>query len=111
MISFAIALFTATPNTSLYAFQISGFFLSVMYPIIISLALNSVSQHHGSFAGILMTGIMGGAVIQLLIGFISDFTSLKTGMLLVFVVLAYVLSISFWAKPIIKNKTFNLNKN
>ena len=108
MISFAIALFTATPNTSLYAFQISGFFLSVMYPIIISLALNSVSQHHGSFAGILMTGIMGGAVIQLLIGFISDFTSLKTGMLLVFVVLAYVLSISFWAKPIIKNKTFNL---
>lgn len=108
MISFAIALFTATPNTSLYAFQISGFFLSVMYPIIISLALNSVSQHHGSFAGILMTGIMGGAVIQLLIGFISDLTSLKTGMLLVFVVLAYVLSISFWAKPIIKNKTFSL---
>lgn len=111
MISFGIALFTATPNTSLYAFQISGFFLSVMYPIIISLALNSVSQHHGSFAGILMTGIMGGAVIQLLIGFISDFTSLKTGMSFVFVVLAYVLSISFWAKPIIKNKTFNLNKN
>jgi len=111
MISFAIALFTTTPNTSLYAFQISGFFLSVMYPIIISLALNSVSQHHGSFAGILMTGIMGGAVVQLLIGFISDFTSLKTGMLLVFVVLAYVLSISFWAKPIIKNKTFKLNKN
>jgi fucose permease len=72
------------------------------------LALNSVTKHHGSFTGILMTGIMGGAVVQLLIGFLSDLTSLKTGMFLVFVALIYILSISFWAKPIIKNKTINL---
>ncbi|WP_111709789.1 MFS transporter [Lutibacter citreus] len=109
IISFAIALY-GTANISLYAFQMSGFFLSVMYPIIISLALNSVSKHHGSFAGILMTGIMGGAVVQLLIGFISDFTSLKTGMLFVFVALAYIFSISIWAKPIINNKTISLKK-
>ena len=107
IISLGLALFGGR-NTSLYAFQASGFFLSVMYPIIISLALNSVSKHHGSFAGILMTGIMGGAVVQLLIGIISDVTSLKTGMLLVFVALGYILSVSFWAKPIIKNKTINL---
>lgn len=104
-----IALY-GSKDTSIYAFQASGFFMSVMYPIIISLALNSVSKHHGSFAGILMTGIMGGAVVQLLIGMISDLTSLKTGMLLVFVALAYIFSISIWAKPIIKNKTINLKK-
>ncbi len=110
IISFAIALY-GNAHVSLYAFQFSGFFLSVMYPIIISLALNSVSKHHGSFAGILMTGIMGGAVVQLLIGFISDLTSLKTGMLFVFVALGYILSLSIWAKPIIKNKTISLKKN
>ncbi len=109
IICLGIALFGDSVS-SLYAFQASGFFLSVMYPIIISLALNSVSKHHGSFAGILMTGIMGGAVVQLLIGMLSDFTSLKTGMLLVFVALAYILSLSFWAKPIIKNKIINLSK-
>lgn len=109
IISFATAL-VGSANVSLYSFQFSGFFLAVMYPIIISLALNSVSKHHGSFAGVLMTGIMGGAVVQLLIGFISDLTSLRTGMTLVFIALAYVLSISFWAKPIIKNKTINLKK-
>ena len=109
IVSFATAL-VASATISLYAFQSSGFFLAVMYPIIISLALNSVSKHHGSFAGILMTGIMGGAVVQLLIGFLSDLTSLKTGMLLVFVALGYVLSLSFWAKPIIKNKTINLKR-
>ncbi len=109
IISLAFALW-GDAKTALYAFQISGFFLSVMYPIIISLALNSVSKHHGSFAGILMTGIMGGAVVQLLIGFISDFTDLKTGMMFNFVTLAYILSIGFWAKPIISNKTINLKK-
>ncbi|MEP0132575.1 MAG: MFS transporter [Eudoraea sp.] len=110
IISLGVALF-GNANNSLYAFQICGIFLSVMYPIILSLALNSVSKHHGSFAGILMTGIMGGAVMQLLIGFISDLTSLRVGMLLNFVALLFVFSISIWAKPIIKNKTIRLRKS
>ncbi len=93
---------------SLWAFPVSGFFLSVMYPVIVSLGLNSVSKHHGSFTGILMTGIAGGAVVQLLIGGISDVTSLKMGMMFLFVTLGYILSISFWAKPIIRNKTVSV---
>ncbi|MET7028469.1 MFS transporter [Sediminicola luteus] len=97
-------------NISLYGFQSSGFFLSVMFPIIVSLALNSIRDHHGSMTGILMTGIMGGAVVQLIIGFISDLFSLRIGMLLVFLALGYILSISFWAKPIIKNKTIRRGK-
>lgn len=110
IISLALALFTSNADISLWSFQISGFFLSVMYPIILSLGLNSVTKHHGSFAGILMTGIMGGAVVQLLIGFVSDFTSLKVGMMLNFVALAYILSIGIWAKPIISNKTISFKK-
>ena len=92
-------------NISVWAFPISGFFLSVMYPVIVSLGLNSVSQHHGSFAGILMTGIAGGAVVQILIGGLSDIASLKVGMFFIFVTLGYILSISFWAKPLVSNKT------
>jgi len=104
IVSLGLAL-TGGAETSLFAFQACGFFLSVMYPIILSLGLNSMEHHHGAFAGILMTGIMGGAVVQVLIGFLSDLTSLQTGMTLNFVALAYVLSISFWAKPLIRNKT------
>ncbi len=95
---------------SLYAFPLVGFFMSVMYPIIISLALNSVSKHHGSFAGILMTGIMGGAVVQLLIGGLSDLTTLKVGMMFNFVTLAYIFSIGLWAKPLVSNKTISFKR-
>ncbi len=104
MISVAIGLF-GNGQMALWAFPISGFFLSVMYPVIVSLGLNSVSKHHGSFAGILMTGIAGGAIVQILIGAISDIISLKVGMMFIFVTLGYILSISFWAKPIVTNAT------
>ncbi len=109
MLCLGMALF-GDREFSLYAFPASGFFLSVMYPIVISLALNSVDNHHGSFAGILMTGIMGGAVFQLLIGLIGDVASLKTGMLLLFLSLAYIYSIGIWAKPLVKNETIRLKK-
>jgi fucose permease len=92
-------------EVSLWAFPISGFFLSVMYPVIVSLGLNSVSKHHGSFAGILMTGIAGGALVQILIGGLSDIFSLRIGMMLIFITLGYILSITFWAKPLVNNKT------
>ncbi|HVR25699.1 MAG TPA: hypothetical protein VMU26_20560 [Candidatus Polarisedimenticolia bacterium] len=38
-------------NVSALAFPAIGLFASVMWPIVISLALNSVAEHHGSFSG------------------------------------------------------------
>ncbi len=89
-----------------YAFPAVGFFISVMWSVIVSLALNSVRSHHGSLSGILITGIVGGAVVPLIVGWLGDVTgSLRIGMLFLYVTLAYILSIGFWAKPLIANKT------
>jgi fucose permease len=90
---------------SLYAFPIVGFFMSVMYPIIFSLALSSVDEHHGSFAGILVTGIIGGAIVQLLIGGLGNLFGLRTAMMFLYITMGYILSIGFWAKPLVTNKT------
>jgi MFS transporter, FHS family, L-fucose permease len=105
IITLSIGLFTGNDRVALYAFPIVGFFASVMYPIIFSLALNSLEEHHGAFSGILLTGIIGGAVIPLIIGAIGDHFGLRTGMLFLYITLGYILSVGFWAKPIIKNKT------
>lgn len=110
IVCIAIGLFGSS-ELALWAFPISGFFLSVMYPSVVSLGLNSVAKHHGSFAGILMTGIAGGAVVQILIGAISDLISLKVGMLFLFVTLSYILSMSYWAKPMVNNATIKSIKD
>ena len=109
MISLIVALM-ADANTSTYAFMAVGFFISVMWSIIFSLGLNSVSSHHGSLSGILCTGIAGGAIMPLIVGLIGDLSNLKMGMFFLLVPLAYILSIGFWAKPLIKNKTIKFSK-
>lgn len=104
--SLSIALFGGASIT-LYAFPAVGFFIAVMYPIIISLGLNSVPAHHGSFAGILMTGICGGAIIPLIVGVLGDHFTLKYGMLFLYITFGFILSIGIWAKPLINNSKIN----
>jgi fucose permease len=110
----ALACLTAalfgTARISLLAFPAIGLFASVMWPILVSLGLNSVSEHHGSFAGILSTGIMGGAVVPVIIGRIGDSLGLRTGVAILYVTFGCVLSVGFWAKPIITNATVSLRK-
>lgn len=93
---------------SVMAFPAIGFSISMMYSIVFSLALNSVSEHHGSFAGILCSAIAGGAIGPLIISSIADHTSLQVGMSALFVFVAYITFIGFWANPIINNKTISL---
>ena len=97
-------------EVSVIAFPALGLFASVMWPILVSLALNSVSEHHGSFAGILSTGIMGGAVVPLIIGRLGDHFGLRAGLGFLYLTFGCVLSVGFWAKPIITNATVSLKK-
>lgn len=99
-----LALFGSS-QVSLIAFPAIGFFISVMFSIIFSLALNSVKTHHGAFSGILCSGIFGGALVPLIIGWLGDLVGLKVAMLFLVLTLGYIFSIAFWAKPLINNKT------
>jgi FHS family L-fucose permease-like MFS transporter len=104
LICLSLALF-GQAKVSLVCFPLVGFFASVMYPVIFSLALNSVDEHHGSFTGIIVTGIIGGAIVPLIIGWLGDLLGLRTGMLFLYITLGYILSVGFWARPLITNKT------
>jgi fucose permease len=102
----AFALFGPT-EVAVVAFPLTGLWASIMWGIIISLALNSVEAHHGSLSGILCTGIaVGGALLPPLIGRLGDVFGLRAGMLVLFATLAYVVGIGLWARPLVANATF-----
>lgn len=105
----SLALFGPGP-LALVMFPLMGFAASVMWPIIFSLALNSVSSHHGSFSGILCTGIIGGALVPLVIGRLGDAFGLRQGMFFLYLTLGYILSIGLWARPLIANETIAMKK-
>ena len=106
LVCLTAALFGSAP-VSRIAFPLMGLAASVMWPIIISLALNSAEELHGSFSGILCTAIVGGAVVPLIIGRLGDWFGLRTGMTFLYLTFGWVLSVGFWARPIIKNKTIS----
>ena len=103
MICLIVALFS-TAKLALIAFPLTGFFLSVMYPILFSLTLNSFTEDHGSISGILVTGIIGGAILPLIVGWLGDAVGLRSAMCFLFIPLAFILSTGFWAKPLITNQ-------
>ncbi|GAB3330702.1 sugar MFS transporter [Larkinella ripae] len=92
-------------DLALYAFPLTGFFASVMWSIIVSLALNSVPHHHGTFSGILCTGIAGGAVVPLIVGGLAELVGLRLAMLFLLLTLGYIFSIGIWARPLVNNAT------
>ena len=107
---FLTAALFGSGRVAIMAFPMVGFSLSVMWSIIFSLALNSVNKHHGSFSGILCTAIIGGAVVQLFIGWLGDTFGLRVGMSFIYITLTYILFIGIWATPIITNETIKLKK-
>jgi len=109
LLCLSAALF-GSAQVALYAFPAVGLFASIMWPVLVSLALNSVSEHHGPFAGILSTGIMGGAVAPVIIGRIGDHFGLRAGLCFLYFTFGCVLTVGFWAKPLITNATVSLKK-
>jgi FHS family L-fucose permease-like MFS transporter len=109
LVFLTLALFGPGP-LALLMFPLMGFAASVMWPVIFSLALNSVDKHHGSFSGILCTGIIGGALLPPLIGLIGGGLGLRQGMFVLYLTLGYILSIGIWARPLIVNETIARKK-
>jgi MFS transporter, FHS family, L-fucose permease len=105
----SVALF-GPANVSVLAFPSVGLFVSIMWPIVVSLALNSVAEYHGSFSGILSTAIMGGAIVPLIIGRIGDHLGLRSGVSFLYITFGVIFSVGFWAKPLITNATISMKK-
>ncbi|WP_320169839.1 MFS transporter [Maridesulfovibrio sp.] len=99
------------PRTiSILAFPVCGFLTSVMYGSVFSLGMNSLDSHHGSISGIFCTGIIGGAIVPLIVGTLGHYTGLRYGMCFVYLTILYLLYISMTARPLINNKTISASE-
>ena len=92
-------------SVSKIAFPMVALFESVMWPIIMSLAFNSVTKHHEVLSGFMYTAAIGGALGTVIIGSMGDLYGLETSLHYPFLPLLVVLSVAFWAKPLVVNKT------
>ena len=80
----------------------------MMWPVIFSLALNSLSHSHGVFAGILCSAIVGAAYSDAHGQAGTDCFGLRVGMLPLHAAMGWIFSIGFWAEPLVNNATLRL---
>lgn len=79
LVSLLIAVNASLPQVSVFSFVMVGFFTSIIFPCIFSLAVNSFDQkYEGTIAGILCTAFIGCAIVPPVIGLISDATKSLT---------------------------------
>lgn len=72
LVALLLAVMALSPKVSAFSFVMVGFFTSIIFPCIFSLAVNSFDKkYEGTIAGILCTAFIGCAVVPPVIGLIS----------------------------------------
>ena len=104
IISLTLGIYGGT-NVSKIAFPMVAVFESVMWPVILALALNSVTKHHEVLSGFMFTASIGGALGPVIVGSLGDSFGLGISLNFLFIPLLFVFSVAFWAKPLVVNKT------
>ena len=62
-------------------------------------------QYIGLFPSGSILGLYGGAIVPVVIGSLGDHIGLRAALCVLFLPLAYIFSMGFWARPLITNKT------
>ena len=75
---------------AVYALVAVGFWNSIMFPTIFTLAIRELPHATEKASGLLSTSILGGAFIPLFTGKIADVASLRMGFSLSFVCYLYI---------------------
>jgi len=80
----------AKGGVSMWALISVGFFNSIMFPTIFSLAVDKLGKHTHEGSGALIMGIVGGAVVPLIYGKMADFMGYQTALIICVLCYAYI---------------------
>ncbi|MGZ3813768.1 MAG: L-fucose:H+ symporter permease [Mucilaginibacter sp.] len=87
--------FMVDGNFSVYAVMAIPFFMSIMFPTIFSLSIRGLGEKTKLGSSLLIMGIVGGAVIPLALGKVSDLSSIRVAYLIPLICFAYIFYFAF----------------
>ncbi len=82
--------FIVDGRLSVYAIMAIPFFMSIMFPTIFSLSISGLGEKTKKGSSLLIMGIVGGAVIPLLLGRVSDMSTIRVAYLMPLICFAYI---------------------
>jgi MFS transporter, FHS family, L-fucose permease len=94
IICFAIILLVSSPALAWVLVFMIGFSVANIWPLIFSLAVQRYPDRSNEISGLMMMAISGGAVIPLLVGWVSDLSNVAIGMSVLIICMVYLLIVS-----------------
>lgn len=88
---FILLSMSTTGLFSMWAILAVGFFNSIMFPTIFSLAIEDLGELKPQGSGVLCTAIAGGAFVPLIYGFFTDLSGFKPAFIVVILCYLYIL--------------------
>jgi FHS family L-fucose permease-like MFS transporter len=85
-----LAAIAAHGRVSMWAILSVGFFNSIMFPTIFTLAIKDLGRHMGQASGILCMAVVGGALVPLAQGLVADWQGIRVAFLLPALCYAYI---------------------
>ena len=73
-----------------------GLAIANIWPLVFSIAVEKHPLQNNEISGLMMMAISGGAVIPLLIGWISDMSNISWGMSVLIICMIYLLAVSIY---------------
>lgn len=87
-------MFSNTQELVLIGIFLTGFGFANIFPLIFSITIEAKPERSNEISGLMVTAIVGGAIIPPLMGAVADFTSLTFGLIVPIAAIVYVLSLS-----------------
>jgi fucose permease len=76
---------------------VTGLAVANIFPLVFSVTVEKYPERSNEISGLMMMAISGGAVVPLLIGWLSDISSITIGMSVLVVCMLYILAVSFFS--------------
>ena len=93
-------LFVPDRTVAVASFFVAGLGFANIFPLAFSLTVETLPQFANELSGLMITAIVGGAILPLLMGVISDHSSVQIGFLVPMAAMAYIAWTAFLnAKP------------
>ena len=88
------AIFVPVGGVAAAGFVLIGLGFANIFPLVFSTALDRMPERGNEISGLLVTAIVGGAVVPLIVGIVADHTSVKASLLVPVAAILYVFVLS-----------------
>jgi fucose permease len=90
----SMSVFSSTSGVAALGFFVVGLGFANIFPLIFSTALEHIPERGNEISGLLITAIVGGAILPLLVGLVADHSSVRTSLLVPAAAILYVFVLS-----------------